>query len=107
MGGGNGKSMRGMIIYLFGTRENKQFHLSCHKNCMAQMGVTHPSTLWNRVMQFLRVLLDDRFYRVSQKTVPSLCGGCCGGALAFIVLVLPQLHRSSFSLDFETLFKSI
>ena len=45
-------------------------------------------------------------YSVSQKVV-HCSRGCCGGAVALIVLVFIWLHRSSSNLEFETLFDSI
>ena len=44
--------------------------------------------------------------RVSQKVVPCLCA-CCGGDVDSIISVFTQLHRSSFSLEFQTLYESI
>ena len=33
--------------------------------------------------------------------------GYCGGAVRLVISVLTQLYRSSFNLEFETLFESI
>ena len=40
------------------------------------------------------------------KIVPRLCGYCVG-AVDSIISNFTQLHRSSFNLEFETLFESI
>ena len=62
--------------------KSQQFH--CENRASAMMGLS----------------------RVSQKIVPRLCG-FCGGAVDSIISVFTQLHRSSFNLEFETLFESI
>ena len=46
------------------------------------------------------------YMRQSQNIVPHLCG-CCRGSVTSVFPLLTKVHRSGFSLEFETLFKPI
>ena len=55
---------------------------------------------------FINLFLTWASTECPKKIVPRLCG-CCEGAVDSVISLFIQLHRSSFNLEFETLFESI